>query len=167
MSAKALADLSKPIKRGPISLREVYAAELGELLEVETDTHQIRWPRHRVILYGEPETHAAIGLEGARKGKKVAADGSIAPKVADLFERWSGRSVRHARTDAAKASGKPQWRSFGRIYRFDYWSDKKGRQTEYTHDTDSVLYRFGGIKPPWVWVIRGKGLRITMRGFIG
>lgn len=153
------------VKRAPISVANIHAADLGKLLEVETDTHQIRWPKGKVTLYGDPKTHAAIGLEGGTRGSKTASNGEIDPRVADLFERWTGRRVRNARTDTAKFAGKPKWVSFGRINRVDYWSDKKGRKTEYTHDTDSVLYRFGGAKPPWIWVIRG--MKITSRGFVG
>ena len=57
----------------------------------------------------------------------------------------------------------------GAATRIDYSSDKWGNRDEYTHGvtTGATLYRFGGPKPPWIWVLRGGGLTITTRGIIG
>lgn len=156
------------LKRPPIgSIDGKACAELGMLLEVATDRLVFRFPKGKVPLCWFPELGALIGVQGAQRGRKTRPD-EVEASAASAYERWSDRGVRAERTDKIRF-GKAQWRTFGRVKRVDYYSDKWGKRDEYTHDTGKSvkLYRFGGSAPPYLWVVKGRTLRVTTRGLVG
>lgn len=156
------------LKRPPIgSIDGKACAELGALLEIQTETLLFKFSGHRVAMCWFPEIKALVGIEGAAKGRKASPQRG--GKAADAYERFNDRGVRAERTDTIKFSPKAQWTTFGRAKRVDYFSDKWGRKQEYTHDLGKSvkLYRYGGTAPPYLWVLKGRSLRVTARGLVG
>jgi hypothetical protein len=160
---------SRALKRPPLpSLDGAELTDLlGQALEVELASgHVLRWARGSNVLAWHPEARACVWFQGARAGrrKKAAPRG----KAAETFGRWTGRRASGETTLCILA--RDAWRRIGTSTRLDYRSKKWPRRgPEYTHATTTrpTLYRMGGGKPPWVWVLKGGGLQLTKDGLIG
>jgi hypothetical protein len=158
---------SRAMKQSPIrTLDGAELADLGTMIEVQIRGTVIRWKAGKVPALWFPESQALIWFEGgARYGRRQDARG-IGGKAADARKRWSHRAPSQERT--ADVTTPRTWRTFGQADRVDYRSDKFDLVVrEYTHETRATLYRSGGVKPPWIWVLKGPGFRLTTRGLIG
>lgn len=159
---------SRVMKRSPVGeIDDMDAAELGSMLELEVNGHEIVWHRGEAALVWSPDKRTLFILEGGRRRKaKQLETGS---RAARAFERWAGRGAK--REGAVDIDPRGRWRSFGSVRRIDYTSDKRGRRgVDYTHSTGRGvrLYRLGSAtQPPWVWAIKGGRLSVTTRGIVG
>ena len=155
---------ARTLRQAPIGLEGAELAELGSVLELETDTATIRWPRGRAVLGWSPRHKALVVLEGAKR-KRNASEPRGRARAA--FERWARRGAKHG--DELELAPRGSWRRLGALRRIDYHSDKWGRKAEYTHPTGRgvTLYMRGSWDaPPRVWVIKGGRLTVSERGII-
>lgn len=152
------------LKHAPIRLQNIDAGEFGDALELEGGGHRLRWKRGQPFLW-DPRQKALIILMGAKRRPGGYDDA----KTADAYRRFMGREARRLATDRMAPMQHGVWRS-APARRFDYWSDKFRRQNrEYTHGfTSNVrVYRGGGSKPPWIFVLKGGSLNVTSQGIVG
>ena len=157
------------LKRAPLRLDSVDVAELGDVLELEVAGLVLKWRRGQPFLW-DPRQKAIIILQGAKRGRALRVDSADA-RAADAFRRFMGRVAKRERVDRMGKMSRGVWRKApGYADRYDYWSDKfDAKIREYTHPITSnvSVYRGGGPRPPWVWVIRGGSLNVTTRGIVG
>lgn len=173
MSAVLKLDGARVLKRNPPGATKLDGAvgiELGKVLEFEVRGQVIRTGRSRSKLIWFPVWKALIFFEGVRTGPSSAANLSKLEGVGrqeGAFERWAQREARKSHPVTFPA-GARKWYAMGKVDRLDYWSDKWGKDDEYTHDFgNSVkLYALFGKKSA-MWVIRGGKLRVTRRGIEG
>lgn len=157
----------RAVKRAPVQLHGAELADLlGSALELELAKGVvIRWRKGTNILAWHPKARACVWIQGGRRLDGTAKGDA---KVRDAFRRWTGRKAKAS--ELVKFRVRESWVSFGPCERFDYFSKKWPRcGPEYTHKTTThpTLYRLGGTRPPWVWVLRGGGLQLTTRGLVG
>lgn len=163
---------STALKRAPVNLDGDDLAELGSVLEVETDGATLVWARGRATLAWSPKAKALVIIEGAKRTKapKVHWAGGGDPQVAAArrsFERFADRDANKAAT--LEVSPRGPWRSVGPVKRIDYHSDKWGRRREYTHKSGPGvrLYLKGSwSKTPRLWVMKGGRMTVTPRGIV-
>ena len=160
---------SHVLKASPVgSLDGIAVAELGTVLEIETDGHVVRFPANRYPLLWSPERKVLLVQEGAKRGRKSPLE-SEGPAVT-AFERWADRDAAYERDDTFPTVRGAKWRAIGKVQRIDYMSDKYGRQAVgYTHESGSGvrLYRYGAAtKSPWVWAVKGGRMNVTARGIV-
>jgi len=155
------------LRRAPIgSLGDEQLAELGYLIEVEVAGRVLRWRPGACVLLWSPRYRALVAIQGCRPGPRRATPGT--GRAAAARRRWTGRDPDRERTIRVPGI-RGVWSSLGRCVRTDYQSAKWGRSVPYTHDHGPGVrvYRYGGARPPWIWVIRGGQLRITADGIEG
>ena len=129
---------------------------------------RLRFTR-RPKFFWEPVSRSLIIFQGGTRGRNRQAE-DLDERAANVFERFMGRDVDGEYTRTMPSISGGVWRRApGHADRFDYWSDKFDDDREYTHGITSAVrvYRGGGSKPPWIWVLRGGNLRITRRGIEG
>jgi len=155
------------MRKGPINLAGADLVDLlGTLDELALTTGAVvRWAR-RPAAYWHAETRSFVAIEGAARPRMQRFP--TTGKTADAFERWTGREQQ--RVGALDLKVRERWIRIAKVERLDYTSRKWSRHgTAYTHDTTTrpTLYRMGGDRPPWIWVVRGSGFTLTTRGLIG
>jgi len=158
---------AKWIKKAPVKVDDRTAAKLGSVLEVDTGKIRIKWRKGTAPLLWMPQVKTLAWFQGVPKPKKIRA--SAYGPTARAFEAFSGRKVRYARTIEMRETKAAKWISFGAAVKIDYATNKKGRKAQYTHDLGRgvTLARYGGDKPPWLWILRGGKLNVTSRGILG
>lgn len=158
------------LKRAPAAIDGHDTAELGKALEVEAGGLRLQFAK-RPHMYWDPRTSTLMWFQGGERSRaRNPAD--VDAKAAKAFEDFMGRDVEREFQHTMPRMPNGVWRKVGRADRFDYWSDKFDEpppRREYTHGITSAvnLYRGGGPKPPWIWMLRGGKLRITRRGIEG
>jgi len=178
-----MVDFLEPVKRGPISLDGDVLVELGRVLEVEFGGDILVRPVKptRPKLYWSAAKRALVFFTGVKdrgRGSRSGLDGLLETKpgrkAAALFERWSQREAAGGRTLDVGVADK--WMRFtSPPIRIDYWSDKWGDKSGYTHDLGKsvrawlqVSRNFGSkSRSQEVWVLRGGRLTVTERGIVG
>lgn len=160
----------KVLKRGPIPLSDMRVTDLDrtKVIEARTRTHTYQWPRGRPMLW-DPSRKAFVWFQGARE-RKVGSRPTTGGATKRVHDAWSWRG-RQATKDVefVVPSLRGDWHCMGRLAALAYRSPKDGRSEDYEHEvrTGAKLYRFGGARPPWVWVAKGGGLTVTKRGIVG
>ena len=165
-----LANPGKVLKRGPIPLSDMRVTDLDrtKVIEARTRTHTYQWPRGRPMLW-DPSRKAFVWFQGARE-RKVGSRPTTGGATKRVHDAWSWRG-RQATKDVefVVPSLRGDWHCMGRLAALAYRSPKDGRSEDYEHEvrTGAKLYRFGGARPPWVWVAKGGRLTVTKRGIVG
>lgn len=156
----------KLLKRAPVNLDGRDVGEFGRALDVEAGGLRLTF-KPRLPFYWEPRSKSLVIFQGGGRTKN-RVPGDVDPATERAFRAFMGRNPdrEYQRTMPPVSGG--VWRK-ANAERFDYWSDKFGDPENYTHGfTSNVsLYRGGGSKPPWIWVLRGGRLRVTKRGIEG
>lgn len=141
-------------------------AILGRILEVETETHCYVWKRDKVAMLWSEARDAIIWFDARPKAKAPKKDINVGEAI-DAFERFVDRDAKKINRRQYDVSG--PWVKLGRAKRIDYWSDKWGDKSGYTHTLgpNVQLYRQGPERGPWAFCLRGGNLRCTPRGLEG
>lgn len=174
----ALAKLcgTRELKRNPAGtqLDGAIGTDLGRVLELEVAGQVIRMGRKRVPLLWFPGWKSLVFFEGVTMGRPYAGnlrgieDDAGYKRAMRSFDSWADRSATKAR-GITYPGGDRKWFAAGKADRIDYWSDKWGRDEEYTHDLGKGvrLYVLQKSRTTAMWVLRGGRLRVTKRGIEG
>jgi hypothetical protein len=161
----------RPLKRGPFGLAD--GLELVDLLgwldELElVDGRVIRWDAAPPSAYWHPQAKAFLAFDGLSQPRPTRErTGAAGGRAVETFARWTGRPARRRGTLHVEVP--IRWHRIGSCARLDYTSRKWGRRQAYTHETTTapIVYRVGGARAPWVWVVCGGGFTLTTRGLVG
>ncbi len=167
--------MGKKLNRSPVALSSLQnAAELGTVLEVEAGGKRIKWNERKkpAMLYA-PTSKTLFWYHGPVKEstrKKVNPEG----QAARLYSKWTGnrRTADYERNAEIPDSTFSKVVKIGPARMIAYRSDKfagRGKPSDYEHELGPgvSLYKFGGTKPPWVFVLRGGRMTVTKRGIVG
>jgi hypothetical protein len=176
MTAATKLSGARVLKRNPAGSSKLdggVGIELGRVLELEVGGQVIRMGRKRVPLLWFPAWKSLVFFEGVSQGRATAAalrELETAPgykRAVKSFDSWANRGTEKAR-GMTFPKGQRKWYAGGTVSRIDYWSDKWGREDEYTHDHGKgvQLYILQRGKTA-MWVIKGGRLRVTKRGIEG
>jgi len=157
-----------PLRRGPVDLSGAELASLcGYLERVElADGRVLRWEDGRAVAYWHPESCSLVAFHGI--GRPRLRVERVGGRAADAFERWTGRPQKRAGT--LRVDVEDHWVRFGPAVSLNYYSTKwprRGPRYEHATTTRPTVYRLGGVRPPWVWVVRGGGFTLTRNGLVG
>lgn len=169
MAAQQTTELgSRVLEHSPVgSIDGMYAANLGEILDVDVEGRTITWHRPRPALLWSVKKKALFMFEDVKSGPTGPIPDDTPGNVVALYEKWSGWDADHQRTLTSRARG--SWRAFGEVTRIDYYSRKWDKPASYQHASGSGvrLYRFGAVnKGPWIWAIKGGRMTVTARGIV-
>ncbi len=152
------------LKTAPARLDNADLAELGSVLELETEHATIAWPRDKAILAWSPKAKALVIVEG---GKRTTSNTAKRGRARGAFERFADRDA--TKTSTVDVNPRGAWKRVGNIRRIDYHSNKWNRRAEYTHKSGPGvrLYMKGSWdNPPRLWVLKGGRMTVTPRGIV-
>ncbi len=152
------------LKNAPARLDDSDLAELGSVLELETDHASIAWPRGKAVLAWSPKAKSLVIVEG---GKRSTTNTAKRTRARGAFERWAARDA--SKTATVDVNPRGAWKRVGNVRRIDYHSNKWGRRAEYTHKSGPGvrLYMKGSWdNPPRLWVLKGGRMTVTRRGIV-
>lgn len=157
--------------RAPFTIRDGEEAtdlSAAKILEVAAGGYVHRWTDGPTLMWF-PRVRALVWYQGgARKGTRRQHDGS--GPAANVARRWTwkGGGGEHA-YDLHVSPPRGTWRALGIADRTDYSSTKDGQRASYTHEHGPgvTLYCLGGLRPPWVWALKGGRLKISKGGIEG
>lgn len=160
---------TRAIGRPPANLHDAELADLkGHVDRIVLDNgRELRWGPGEAKAYWHPESQSLVAFHGSDRPSTRAGNQGGARAV-DAFERWTGRRARRGGT--MNVAVPERWVKVARSTVLDYFSTKwPGKGPRYTHDTTTrpTVYRMGGARPPWVWLVRGRGFNLTRNGLIG
>lgn len=152
------------LKSAPVRLDDIELAELGSVLEIETDQATIAWPRGKAVLAWSPKAKSLVVVEG---GKRTTANTAKRGRARGAYERFADRDA--SKTATVDVNPRGAWKRVGNVSRIDYHSNKWNRRAEYTHKSGPGvrLYMKGSWdNPPRLWVLKGGRMTVTRRGIV-
>ncbi len=166
----------RKLQRSPVALANLQnATELGHVLELETGCHVIRWDeRKKPALLYNPKSKTLFWFYGPRiKETRRQKTNQVGP-AARTYGKWTGnrRGAEFEREAEIPDSVFEKVERIGNATMIAYRSDKfarRGNPSDYEHKfgKNVSLYKFGGSRPPWVFVVRGGRMTVTPRGIVG
>ena len=128
------------------SLDGLAVAELGTVLEIETDGHVVRFPANRYPLLWSPEKKTLLVQEGAKRGKKKHSSTTAEP-----LQRSSDGPTVMRHTSAATPSRLSEVQNGGPSGRFSASTTQatsKAGSASSTHTTQGPAFVYIATVPP-------------------
>lgn len=142
------------------------AVELGHVLRIDVEpargeAYAMTWTnKNAPVLAWCPREQMIVFYDRSHAGEEVAPQG---PHTRS-YKGWHQRNPDASRCDVVPAKGK--WKVLGTVTRIDYWSDKWGKDREYTHASrGGTKIKVRGTGKSALYVLKGS-MRATNRGLI-
>lgn len=166
----------RKLQRSPVALANLQnATELGHVLEVGTGDKLIRWDeRKKPALLYNPKSKTLFWFYGPRIKETPRQKTNQVGPAARTYGKWTAnrRGAEFEREAEIPDSVFRNVERLGNATMLAYRSDKfasRGNPSDYEHKfgKNVSLYKFGGSRPPWVFVVRGGRMTVTPRGIVG